>query len=89
MKNFIVITGGAGFIGSNLLEFLLNNTNYKIISLDNYSSGNKINHIKNKRVQYIKCETLNIDKTLNKKKKKIKAIFHFGEFARIYQSFKK
>ncbi len=89
MRNYLIITGGAGFVGSNLIEFLLKNTNYKIISLDNYSSGNKKNHIKNKRAQYLKCETLHIDKILNNKKKKIKAIFHFGEFARIYQSFKK
>jgi len=39
MKNHIIVTGGAGFIGSNLIEFILKKTNYKIISLDNYSSG--------------------------------------------------
>ena len=89
MKNFIVVTGGAGFVGSNLIEFLLKKTKYKIISLDNYSSGTKKNHIKNSRVQYLKGETLNINKILNKKKKKIKTIFHFGEFSRIFQSFKK
>ncbi len=89
MKNLLIVTGGAGFVGSNLIEFLLRKTNYKIISLDNYSSGTKKNHIKDQRVKYIKCETLNIKKTLEKKRKKIKAIFHFGEFARIYQSFKK
>ncbi len=89
MKNYIVVTGGAGFIGSNLIEFLLKKTKYKIISLDNYSSGTKKNHIRNKRVQYIDNETLNISKILKKQKRKIKTIFHFGEFARIYQSFKK
>ncbi len=89
MKNFIVVTGGAGFVGSNLIEFLINKTKYKIISLDNYSSGSKKNHIKNKRVKYIKGDTSNITKILNKKKNKINSIFHFGEFARIFQSFKK
>ena len=41
MKNYIVITGGAGFVGSNLIEHLLYKTNKKILSIDNYSSGSK------------------------------------------------
>ena len=89
MKNLVIVTGGAGFVGSNLIELLLKKTNYKIISLDNYSSGSKTNHINDKRVIYLKGDTLNIDKILNKYKKKISTIFHFGEFARIFQSFKK
>jgi len=89
MKNLIIVTGGAGFVGSNLIELLLKKTKYKIISLDNYSSGSKKNHINHKRVNYLKGDTLNIDKILNKYKKKINSVFHFGEFARIFQSFKK
>ncbi|MDA9793944.1 NAD-dependent epimerase/dehydratase family protein [Candidatus Pelagibacter sp.] len=89
MKNLIIVTGGAGFIGSNLIKSLLKKTNKKIISLDNYSSGNKKNHIKDTRVKYIKTETIDISKHLKNVKKQIHSIFHFGEFARIYQSFKK
>jgi len=89
MKNVIVITGGAGFVGANLISFLLKNTKYKILSIDNYSSGLKINHIKNTKVKYIKGNTKNISTLLNSKKNKINAIFHFGEFSRIYQSFLK
>ncbi len=84
----ILITGGAGFVGTNLIKFLLKNTNHKIISIDNYSSGSKKNHIKSSRVRYIKEETANISKLI-KRPKEIHSIFHFGEFARIYQSFKK
>ena len=89
MKNLIIVTGGAGFVGSNLIELLLKKTKYQIISLDNYSSGSKKNHINNKRVKYLKGHTLEIKKILNKYKKNIKCIFHFGEFSRIYQSFRK
>ena len=84
----ILITGGAGFVGTNLIKFLLKNTNHKIISIDNYSSGSQKNHIKSSRVRYIKEETANISKLI-KRPKEIHSIFHFGEFARIYQSFKK
>ena len=89
MKNLIIVTGGAGFVGSNLIELLLKKTKYQIISLDNYSSGSKKNHIKNKRIKYLKGHTFEIQKILDKYKKNIKSIFHFGEFSRIYQSFKK
>ena len=89
MKQYIVVTGGAGFVGSNLIEFLIKKTKLKIISIDNYSTGKKINEIKNKRVIYLKGNTKNIAIILNKKKKKINSIFHFGEFSRIYQSFLK
>ena len=87
-KKYIIVTGGAGFVGTNLIKLLLNKTNFKIISIDNYSSGKKKNHVKNSRVKYIKGETSNIFRII-KKSKIIKAVFHFGEFARIYQSFLK
>tara|TARA_B100000579_G_scaffold423835_1_gene427438 strand:- start:93 stop:977 length:885 start_codon:yes stop_codon:yes gene_type:complete len=89
MKNYIVVTGGAGFVGSNLIEYLLKKTNYKIISLDNYSTGSKKNHIKSKKINYLRGKTQNISRILSKYNKKIIAIFHFGEFSRIFQSFKK
>jgi UDP-glucose 4-epimerase len=89
MKNIIVVTGGAGFVGSNLIKSLLKKTNKKIISLDNYSTGNKKNHIKNNRVKYLKANTIDISKNLKNFTKQIHSVFHFGEFARIFQSFKR
>ncbi len=88
-KNIIVITGGAGFVGSNLIKYFLKKTKFNIISIDNYSSGIKKNEIKNKKIKYIKGNTKNISNLLKKQKKLINSVFHFGEFARIYQSFLK
>ena len=89
MKNTIIVTGGAGFVGSNLIEFLLKKTNLNIISIDNYSTGKKNNQINNPRVSYIKGNIKDISRILNRYKKNIHSLFHFGEFSRIYQSFKK
>ena len=88
MKNIIVVTGGTGFVGSNLIEKLIKYSNKKIISIDDYSSGKKKNHIKSKRITYVKGSTQNITKILSKKTKYIETVFHFGEYSRIYQSFK-
>ena len=89
MKNIIIVTGGAGFIGSNLIEELVKFKKYKIISVDNYSSGSLNNHIKNKKVLYLKGSTQNIESLLKIYKSNIHTIFHFGEFSRIYHSFEK
>ena len=57
MSKYLVVTGGAGFIASNLIKLLLQKTKFKIISLDNYSTGSKKNHINNPRIKYIKGNT--------------------------------
>ena len=87
MKN-VLVTGGCGFIGSNLIEYLLTKTNKKILSIDDYSSGFKKNHIKNSKIKYINAHTSNINIILSKYKNQIHSLFHFGEFARIYQTYK-
>ena len=82
----ILVTGGAGFVGTNLINLLLKKTKYKIISIDDYSSGTKKNHLRSSRVKYYKGNTKNISEII-KNPREIIAVFHFGEFARIYQSF--
>ena len=89
MRNILIVTGGAGFIGSNLISELLKFKKFRVLSIDNYSSGLSKNHIKNKRVKYLKANTKNIEILLKGYTGRIHSIFHFGEFARIYQSFKK
>ena len=89
MKNILIVTGGAGFIGSNLISELLKFKKFRVLSIDNYSTGLSKNHIKNKRVKYLKGNTKNIEILLKGYIGEIHSIFHFGEFARIYQSFKK
>ncbi len=88
-RKILIVTGGAGFVGSNLIEHFLKRTSYDIVSVDNYSSGSKKNHLKSKRVKYLKADIKNIEKVLEKYKTRILSLFHFGEFSRIYQSFNK
>ena len=87
MKKVIVVTGGCGFVGSNLIDYLIKKTDKDIISVDDYSSGTKKNHIKSKRIKYVRGHTKEIDRILKRYVTKIDSLFHFGEFSRIYQSF--
>lgn len=78
----ILITGGAGFIGSHLCEELTRNSNYEVFSLDNYFTGHTKNHIKG--VKYLKGETKDIFDLV---KFIPDLIFHLGEYSRVEQSF--
>ena len=71
MKNIVLVTGGAGFIGSNLISYLVKKTKYKIISLDNYFTGTSKNHVQSKRVKYINGDNFYINNFLKNYKKKI------------------
>ena len=80
MRNKIIITGGAGFVGTNLIKLLLKKTKYKILSLDNYSSGKKTNHIKNSRIEYVNGKTANIAKLIKKPKEINSTQFNPSQF---------
>ena len=84
----ILITGGAGFIASNLIKLILdNNSKVFIYSYDNYYSGSQKNHIKSTKVKYIKGDTQKINKNRFLKKINFDHVFHFAEFSRIVPSF--
>jgi UDP-glucose 4-epimerase len=78
----ILVTGGAGFVGSHLCERLAKNKTNKVYSLDNYFTGSINNHVEN--VTYIKGSTVNIDKLV---KFKPNIVYHLGEYSRVEQSF--
>ena len=78
----VLVTGGAGFIGSHLCQRLALNKAYEVYSLDNYSTGTKDNHVSN--VTYITGETKDIRNLVNFKPDHI---YHLGEYSRVEQSF--
>lgn len=82
MKKRILVTGGAGFVGSNLCERLAQDKNNEVYSLDNYFTGSKENHVSN--VTYIEGSSANID---NLVKFTPDIIYHLGEYSRVEQSF--
>ncbi|MDX3960295.1 NAD-dependent epimerase/dehydratase family protein [Aliarcobacter skirrowii] len=82
MKKKILVTGGAGFVGSNLCERLAQNKNNEVYSLDNYFTGSKENHVSN--VTYIEGSSANIDNLI---KFTPDIIYHLGEYSRVEQSF--
>ena len=89
-KMRILITGGAGFVGYNLIKSLLQRDDVEhIISLDNYSSGFQSNHIKDDRISYIKGNTWDIESIIILQEFQTTHVFHFGEFSRIVLSFQK
>ena len=79
-KKTILVTGGAGFIGSHLCERLVKD-GHKVISLDNYFSGSKENHIKG--VDYREGHTKDIEKHITEKPD---IIYHLGEYSRVAKS---
>jgi len=85
MKN-ILVTGGAGFVGSNLIKKLKeeHGDSISITSLDNYFSGSKDNHISG--VEYYHGNTWDADRLFEGKS--FDTVFHFGEYSRIVQSFR-
>lgn len=78
----VLVTGGAGFVGSHLCEALVSQGNYEVYSLDNYFTGTKDNHIEG--VNYIEGSTKDIDKLVTFEPQ---VIYHLGEYSRVEQSF--
>ena len=81
MSKTVLVTGGAGFIGSHLCERLLGE-GYTVISLDNYSTGSVENHIEG--VEYKEGNTKDIASLISETPD---LVYHLGEYARVEQSF--
>ena len=78
----VLVTGGAGFVGSSLISELVKDDSLSVFSLDNYFTGKKDNHVQG--ATYIEGETQNISEFINFKPD---VVFHFGEYSRVSTSF--
>ena len=81
-KKTILVTGGAGFVGSHLCERLAQDKNNQVISLDNYFTGSKDNHVDG--VEYREGHTKDIEKHIPEIPD---IIYHLGEYSRVLTSF--
>ena len=88
MSKNIVVTGGSGFIGSHLVDFLIKKK-YKVTVIDNLSTGKKEN-LKNSinRIRFIKADITNTKKIINYFKK-VDYVFHLAALADIVPSIQK
>lgn len=82
MKKKVLVTGGAGFVGSNLCERLVSLGQFEVYSLDNYFTGSKSNHVQG--VNYIEGNTAEIENLIDFSPD---LIYHLGEYSRVEQSF--
>ena len=81
-KRTIVVTGGAGHVGSHVVEILAADSNNRVISLDNYSNGSADNHVAG--AEYREGHTRDIERLVPET---ADALYHLGEYARIKTSF--
>ena len=82
----VLVTGGAGFVGSNLIKSIVKKyPSYKVISVDNYFTGKKENHIDSPNVTYI---DISVNEYIDSGEGIIPdVVYHFGEYSRIVKSF--
>jgi UDP-glucose 4-epimerase len=84
----VIVTGGGGFIGSNLVRMVCSlDLADRIVCLDNNSSGGAHNHVLDTRVTYVYGNSWDINELLQAETPTI--VFHFGEFSRIVPSFER
>lgn len=83
----VLVTGGTGFVGCNLIKELLKKyPETEITVLDNYFTSDKFNHLKSKKVKYIEGNTWDIESHFESMEP-FDTVFHFGEYSRIVSSF--
>tara|TARA_R110002012_G_scaffold85601_3_gene213445 strand:- start:263 stop:1123 length:861 start_codon:yes stop_codon:yes gene_type:complete len=84
----ILVTGGAGFVGTNLIKRLLQDGHH-VVSIDNYSTGNKGNHITDKHVTYVESDIINLAEHDGSYFSKFDLVYHMAAIARIQPSFER
>src|SRR6185295_12705817 len=83
MKTTILVTGGAGHVGSHIIEELVGDKQNHVVSLDNYFNGSEKNHIPG--AEYRRGHTKDISALIPETPD---MVYHLGEYARIATSFK-
>ena len=78
----VLVTGGLGFVGSNLVDKLISLNNYKVYVVDNLSSKSSSLKYKNPKVSYFEEDIRDFKTNL-----KFDLIFHLAGLARIQPSF--
>lgn len=84
----ILVTGGAGFVGTNLIKRLLKEGHH-VVSIDNYSTGNKENHITDEHVTYVESDIINLAERDGNYFSKFDLVYHMAAIARIQPSFER
>jgi len=78
----VLVTGGAGHVGSHVVELLAADPSNRVLSLDNYFTGREANHVAG--VEYRRGHTKDIDRLVPETPD---LVIHLGEYARIAPSF--
>ncbi|GAA4263023.1 NAD-dependent epimerase/dehydratase family protein [Dactylosporangium darangshiense] len=84
----VLVTGGAGFVGSHLIRRLLQqHPDVRVVSVDNYFTGTVERQVDDPRVTYLNASTVELSKVwASEGLPRPEFVFHFGEYSRVVRS---